>query len=112
MADQYAANTRGVVASVERAQAPADIGLEPAGEIHRGIDRWNTDVAEIAGAIAGRDVHATAECDGQVGVVAAHAGAFAERLPSRLGWARVVVAEGDMAGHRDRERAEQPPPPA
>ena len=47
--------------------------FEPGGEIHRRIDRRDADIAEIARAVARRDVHAAAQRDGQVRVVAAHA---------------------------------------
>ena len=76
-------------------QRAAEIGLEPAGEVHRDRGRRDADVAEIA--IARRNVHATAEGDRQVGIVAANAGAFVERLPSRLGRPSVLIAEGDVA---------------
>ena len=73
LADQDAADARHVVARVEGVPAAAEIGLEPAGEIHRRVGRRHADVAEIAGAIARRDVHAAAEGDGEMGEVAAHA---------------------------------------
>ncbi len=55
------------------------------------------DVAEIAGAIARRNVHAAAEGDGEVRVVATDAIAFRIGLPGRLGRTRMLVAEGDVA---------------
>src|SRR6185437_16119438 len=60
-------------------QRAAEIGLEPAGEVHRDRGRRDADVAKIARAIARRNVHATAECDRRVGIVAANAGGFVER---------------------------------
>src|SRR5206468_3776184 len=83
--DQHAADSRHVVARVECVPAPAKIGLEPAGEIHWAIGRWHADVPEIAGAIARRNVHAAAERDGEMRVVATHTLAFIEDLPGRHG---------------------------
>src|SRR6185437_2329829 len=57
-------------------QRAAEIGLEPAGEVHRDRGRRDADVAKIARAIARRNVHATAEGDCRVGIVAANAGGF------------------------------------
>src|SRR6266436_4486985 len=59
LSDQHAADSRHVITRIEGVPPPAKIGLEPAGEIHRPI-RWrHADVAEVPGAIAGRNVHAT-----------------------------------------------------
>ena len=79
--DEHAADPRSVVPRIERVPVPSDIGLEPGGEIHRAKRRRNADVAEIAGAVAGRNVHAAAEGDRQMRVVAAHAFAFLETPP-------------------------------
>src|SRR5882724_3121776 len=95
--DQDAADPWHVVARIEHAPVPADIGFEPAGEIARGPGFWRADVAEIAGAIARRNVHAAAERDRQMGIVAADAPAFIVGFPSRLGGAGVLVAECDVA---------------
>src|SRR6185437_4921632 len=97
MTDQDASDAGNIVAGIEGVPVAAEIGLEPAGEIHRGVGRRNADVAEIARAIALRNVHATAEGDRQVGIVAANAAAFVERLLGRLRRSSVLVAEGDVA---------------
>src|SRR5215213_9064236 len=94
--DQDAADPRHVVARIEGAPVPAEIGFEPAGEIAYGPGFRRTDVAEIAGAIARRNVHAAAERDGEMGVIAADALAFRVSLPRRPGGARVLVSEGDV----------------
>src|SRR5258706_16113036 len=73
LGDQDAADPRNVVARIEGVPVAADIGLEPAGKIPRGVGRRHADVAEIAGAIARWNVHAAAERDCQVRVVAADA---------------------------------------
>src|SRR5579864_9740621 len=64
LSDQHAADSRNIVARIERVPPPAQIGFEPAGEIHRAVRRRNADVAEIPGAVARRNVHTAAEGDG------------------------------------------------
>ena len=65
-----------VVACVHSIPTPIEKDFEPAAEIHRiDVDR-NADVAEIAGAIAGGDVHAAAERNGEMGEVPADPDAF------------------------------------
>jgi MFS family permease len=91
-----AADAGNVVAGIERVPAAAEIDLEPGAEIHRlGLGR-NADVAEIAGAIARRDVHAAAQRDRQVGKVAAHAVALDHDVGGGPGGAGVLVAEADV----------------
>jgi hypothetical protein len=64
-----AADAGMVVTGVFRVPAARQKDFEPGAEIHWiNIDR-NADVAEIPGAIAGGDVHATAESNGEVGEV-------------------------------------------
>src|SRR5438552_3047562 len=85
LSDQHATYPRHVVPRVEGVPPPAKIGLKPAGEIHWAVRRWHADVPEVAGAIAGRNVHAAAERDGEVRVIATHTLAFVEGLPGRHG---------------------------
>ena len=106
--DQDAADARLVVPRVEGVPAPSDIGLEPGGEIHRVRGGRDADIAEIAGAVAGRNVHAAAEGDRQVGVVAAHAFALLERLPGRSRRSRILVAERDVAMDPVADRLDAP----
>src|SRR5260370_6952253 len=73
------------------------MGFEPAGEIHRAVDRWNADVAQVSGAVPRGDIHAAAEGNRKVGVVTAHAVAFVERLAGRLGRSCILVAERDVS---------------
>src|SRR5665647_2832392 len=63
-----AADPRMVVARIEGEPAAVEIDLEPGAEIHRrGIDGY-ADIAEIAGAVACRDIHAAARyCTGYLG---------------------------------------------
>src|SRR5262249_9419274 len=54
------ADAGNVVPGIERVPPAAEIDLEPGAEIHRLRLGDNADVAEIAGAITRRDVHAAA----------------------------------------------------
>ena len=71
--DQDATDAGRVVARVEGVPLAAEIGFEPGCEVAGCIGWWHASVAEVAGAIASRDVEGAAEGDGQVGVIAAHA---------------------------------------
>src|ERR1019366_5535690 len=93
---QDAANARHIVARVERVPAPADPGLEPRREIARGERRWRSDIAQVAGAVSRRNIHAAAEGDGEMRVVAADAGPFVECFRGTAGGAGVLVVEGNM----------------
>src|ERR1700730_12690401 len=110
LSDQHAAYSRHVVPRIECVPSPAKIGLEPAGEIHWAIGRWYADVPKVAGAIARRNVHAAAERDGEVRVVATHTLAFIEDLPGRHRWARMLVAEGDVVMDEIADRLDARPP--
>jgi hypothetical protein len=94
--DQDPADARHVVARVKDVPLATDIGFEPGGKIHRRIGDRHTDIAEVTGAIARRDIQATAEGDREVGIIAAHAGAIAERLPRGPAGAGVFVAKSDV----------------
>src|SRR5205807_7382378 len=58
-----------VVARIEGVPVSTEIGLEPAGEIARSVGRLRAHVAKIPGAIARRNVHATAERNSEVGII-------------------------------------------
>src|SRR5258708_5727353 len=88
-----ATDPRMVVASIEGEPLAIEIDLEPRTEIHRSRVRWNADVAEIAGAIARRNVHAAAQGDGEMGEVAADADALIVAFGSGAVAAGVMVAE-------------------
>ena len=90
-----AADARDVVAGIERLPAPADIDLDPGAEIHR-VDDRHADVAQVSVDVAGRDVHAAAERDGEMGEVPAHADPFLEGLVGRAGRAGLLVVELDV----------------
>src|SRR5271154_372382 len=68
-----AADARMIVTCVFRVPAPSEKDLEPGAEIHGiNIDR-NSDVAEIACAVARGNVHASAKRDREMGEVPADA---------------------------------------
>src|SRR6266700_4682283 len=94
--DEDTPDARDVVSRVEGVPGAAQIGLEPACEVHRRRVPGPADVAKGAGAIPRGDVHAPAKRDGQVGEVAADALAFVEDLPGGLGGAGEFVAELDV----------------
>src|ERR1017187_7016937 len=93
---QDAANARHIVARVEHVPAAADPGLEPRREIARGERRWRSYIAQVAGAVSRRNIHAATECDGKVRVVAADAGPFVENLHGAAGGACILVVESNM----------------
>ena len=93
MSNQYTSNPWDVVTRIECIPTSTNVGFEPAGEIPWAIWGRRAHVAQISGAISGRNVQAAAECDSQVRVVATNAFALVKDLPRRLGCARVFIAE-------------------
>jgi hypothetical protein len=80
-----------VVAGVHVPPAAVDPDLVPGAEVS-GAGVGDADVADVAGHVAGRDLHATGEGDGEVLVVAADADAFREHVHgSHRGTGFVVV---------------------
>ena len=75
--DQDAADARRVVARVEDMPPAAEIDLHPGGEIHARPRFGLADLADVAGAVARRDVERPAEGDGEMGEVAADAALLA-----------------------------------
>src|SRR4029450_4528642 len=94
-----AAHPRMIVAGIEGEPATVQIHLEPGGEIHRRGIAGHADVAEIAGAIARRDIHAAAERDGKMREVAADAAPLGMAFGGRAVTARMMVAEFDAPMH-------------
>ena len=76
MRDEDAADARRIIARIESVPAPAQIDLDPGGEIHRLVRRRQTNVGDVAGAIARRNIETTAESDGEMRIVAADAPAL------------------------------------
>jgi hypothetical protein len=91
-----AADPRMIVTRVHRVPAPREKDLEPCAEIHWINVDWNADVSEIAGAVAGRNVHAAAERDGEMGEVPADADAFVHGIAGATSWARVGITKADL----------------
>lgn len=59
--------------------------------------RRNADIAEVAGTIARRNIHAAAKGDGEMGEIAAHAGTFFLRLEGRSGRIGMFIPELNVA---------------
>src|SRR5216684_2693008 len=94
--NEHASDSRNVVARIEGMPAATEVDLHPGGKIHGAVGRRNSDVTQVAGAVACGNVHAAAESDGQVGEVATDSGALVECLEGRLGHARMLVTESDV----------------
>jgi len=109
--DQDAADARRVVAGVERILTVAEIGLEPCAKVHwRRVER-DANVTEIAGVVAGRYVHASAEGHCEMGEVAAHASPLRKRVKRRVGRVRMRVTELDAIVHEITDCLDQPASP-
>src|ERR1700685_4665253 len=94
--DQHSSNAGNVVARIEGMPRAANIDFHPRREIHDTVGRRNADIAQVAGAIARGNIHASAECDGEVREVAADSRTLVERLPSGPRGARTLIIEGDV----------------
>src|SRR4030095_2153088 len=90
---QDAPDPGSVVPCIECVPLPGEIDFEPGAEIHRRRIRRNTDIAEIARAVARWNIHASAERDGKVREIAAHAEALVVSVPCGPRGARVLVSE-------------------
>ena len=94
--DKYSADTRHVVPRVKGVPMTIKICLKPGGKIHWIVWGRYSDVAQITRAVACRNVHATAECDGEMRVVTADTGSLVESFPGRLRGAGMLVTKSDM----------------
>ena len=90
-----AADARVVVAGVHVPPAAAEPDLIPGAEV-AGARGGNAYVADVAGDVAGGDVHAAGECDGEVLIVAADADAFGEDVHGGFGGASHLVIEDNF----------------
>ena len=97
--DENSADPGHDVSRIEDVPLPAQVGLEPGGEIPRRIRRRHADVAQVAGAVARGNVLGAAKGDRQMRVVPAHAALLLECLRCRTGHSRVLVAEFDTLVH-------------
>ena len=93
--DKHAAEARCVVARVEDVPAAIEISFEPRGDVAGWMRGTSADVAEVSGAIAGRDVERSTKGDGEMGVIATHADAFLIGFGGGAGRARVLIAESN-----------------
>ena len=91
-----AADAGFVVAGVEGPPAIPEIDFEPGAEIHGAGNGGNADVAEVTGDVAGGDVHAAAEGDGQMREIAADPEALAIAFGSGARVAGELVTELDV----------------
>ena len=107
--DQHPADARRVVPSVKGPPMTAKIYLEPGSEIHRAVWGRYANVAQVAGAVTCRNVHAAAECDGEVREITADAGPLIESLPGRLRGARMLVVKLDMPMDKVADRLDASP---
>ncbi len=97
--DQDPSDAGHVVPRIEGMPVAVHVRLEPRGKVHRAIRRQRADVAEVAGAVARGNVHAPAEGDREMRVVAADALPLREHLPRRSRRAGVRVVERDVVMH-------------
>ena len=83
--------------SIEGVPATADIDLKPGAEIHR-IGMWrHANIAKITGAIAGRNVHAAAKRDREMGEISTNASAFHMCIPRRFCRVRMLISKCKVA---------------
>lgn len=97
--DENTGNPGRVVARVEHPPLSLQIDLHPGREIPRRMWLRLADIAEIAGAVACRDIHAAAEGDCQMREITANPMSLGKGLGCGAGRARVFVSEADMAMH-------------
>ena len=90
------ANSRLIVPRVKGVPARAEIDFKPGAEIHRRRVRRDADIAEVAGAISRRDVHAPTQGNGQMRKIPADTASFVISLPRCFGWSSVLVSENNM----------------
>ena len=86
----------GVVARIKGIPAPAEIRFKPSAEIHRIRRGRHADVAEIAGAIPGWDIHAAAERDRYMREIPTDTHSFVIRLVGGARSARLRIIEAKM----------------
>ena len=83
--NQNPADAALIIARIEGVPGTADVGFQPAREIHGRIGNRHANIAEVSAAIARRDVQTAQQRDCQMRKIAAYALALAERFPRRLG---------------------------
>jgi hypothetical protein len=93
--DKNAADPRMIVTCIKRVPSSTEKRLEPSAKVHRSRIARYPDIPEIAGTIAGRNVHAAAQRDGEMREIPAHADPFLVAFRRRAIAPRVMVAELD-----------------
>src|ERR1700736_318423 len=84
-----------IVPRIEGEPATIEKHLVPCAEVHGSLIGWNADVAEVASAVPGRNVHASGKCYGKMSEITTDATPFF--MPFRGGAVRprMMVAEFD-----------------
>ena len=72
--------------------------LIPGAEIS-GTAKWSPDVSDVAGSIAGWNIHAASKCNGEVLEISADANSLDEDIRGGLGRSRGVVVKSDLVMH-------------
>src|SRR6267142_889878 len=90
---QHSPDPRYVVPWVEEIPASSEIRFEPSGEVPRAVGRRCAHVAEIAGAVSRRNVHAAAKGNSKMCVIAADPAPFVERFPGCSCGAGMLITE-------------------
>ena len=90
---QNAPEPDAIVTRIESAPASPKIDLHPSREIHWRVRGRNPNIAHIAGAVSRGDVEAPAECDRQVGEIAANAAPLGVGLRCCAGRTGMFVSE-------------------
>src|SRR2546421_4666322 len=88
-------DARNIVSRIECVPAVAEIDFEPAAEIHR-KDQWHADVSHVAGNIAGRNVHAATERNGEMTEIAADAMGIVVNVEGGFERIGEVITKGDV----------------
>src|SRR5712691_11908832 len=94
--NEDASDARHVVPRIKSIPAATEVNFHPGGKIHGAIGGRNADVAKIPGAVACWNIHTAAESNGEVGIVAADAGALVEGVKGRFREARILIPERDV----------------
>jgi hypothetical protein len=95
---ENSAEPRVIVARVKVDPSASKKNLIPGAEIS-GTAKWLTDVPDVAGNIAGWNIHATSECNGEMLEISADANSLDEDIRGGLGRSRGVVVKADTVMH-------------
>jgi hypothetical protein len=93
-----------IVSRVKRNPPPFEIHLKPRAKIHGRRVRRNSDVAEIAGTVSSRNVHAAAQCDREMRKVTTHTDLLTVCIKRRSIIARERVPKFDVVVNEVADR--------